>query len=292
MNKIDKIKLKLTLGFIRSIKPGWRANAVAKTVLFLLRALKPRKNVAYKTMEMTFPDISEAEKARLLDECYSNLAWGGAEVMAWQSNPQLIDDLTCEVEGKEHIDEAFSAGKGVIMITAHISNWEHAAAWIGRHFGATGIAQHSDNQFQKELVNALRATSGLKVMGKEEPMMHVVGLLRHKGVLGVVSDQLAGREGIKAPFFGHETTTAIGVALFSYMTGAPIIAGRCVRLGPFNLKMKFSEPIKWVKDKTKSRDEQIREITIKANEAIEDMIRETPGQWLWLHKRYKDIVKY
>ena len=61
-----------------------------------------------------------------------------------------------------------------------------------------------------------------------------------------------------------------------------------MRIAPFRLKIVFEAPIEW--EKGTDRDSTIEDITVKVNLALEKMIKRTPGQWLWQHKRFKDVI--
>lgn len=284
-------KVDSALSFLKCIaKPGWRANALVKFLLGCTALTKPRKAVAEKNFELVFPNSTAEQRKQWLNECYENLAWLGVEMLAWQDNPELLNEWTTEVIGREYLDNAYAQGKGVLFLTAHISNWEYAAAWTAYNYDLWGIAQHNESPFQKELISRLRATSGLKVIGKEEPMIRVISVLKKNGGLGLVSDQHAGSEGITAPFFGIDCCTAQGIAVFAYLTKLPVLPVRSIRLAPYKFKIEVLPPIEWEKKAT--RDETVYDIVCRTNEVLEYWIKDTPGQWLWLHKRYKDVVDY
>ena len=279
-------KVKATLAFAKTIKPGWHADILAKPLIAALRILRPRSAVAKRNMDFVFPGISHMEKVHLLDESYKNIVWTTLELFSWQRDAKIINEWTSEIQGREYIDAAFAGGRGVIFVTAHIGNWEHAAAWVGHNYDMTGIARHPDSSYQKELINAMRLSTGLKIMGKDEPMTRAVGILKKNGGLGIVSDQHGGGEGITTPFFGIETQSAQGAAVFAYLTGAPIIPVQSIRLSPFHFRIEVSPPITWHKEK--DRTATINAITVLVNKAIENMVLRTPGQWLWEHRRFRE----
>lgn len=280
-------RTELFLKFARFIKPGWRANITAGIMLPLVRLAGPRRRVAEGNIALVFPEKSPAERRKILLESYENMVWTCIETLAWQKDPSLVDEWTVEVEGRQYIDAALEKGKGAIIVSAHIGNWEHTAAWIGRNCRGVGIARHPDSRLQKEIIQALRTRTGLKILGKEEPMTRAIAVLRRNDTLGLLSDQHGGREGIKVPFFGQETSTVQGAAVFAYVTGSPIIPIQSCRLRPFRFKIMAEPPIKW--EKGKDRDSTIRDITALVNEELEKMIRRAPGQWLWQHRRFREI---
>ncbi len=277
------------LKFAKTIQPGWSATVWASVLLSLLKLIGPRRRVAADNIALVFPEKSPTEKKKILTESYKSMVWTCLEMLAWQRDPALVDKWTVEVEGKQYIDDAFAKGRGIIAVSAHLGNWEHTAAWIGRNCRGVGIARHSDSLWQKKIIQALRTSTGLRILGKEEPMTKAIAVLRRNDTLGLLSDQHGGREGIKVPFFGQETSTVQGAAVFAYLTGAPIIPIQSYRLEPFHFKIILAPPIKYVK--SADRKSTIRDITILVNRELEKMIRRAPGQWLWQHRRFREIIK-
>lgn len=280
-------KVRAALAFARWIKPGFRAGLVAEPLLAILRMVHPRRDIAEKNMEIVFPGISAGEKRRLLRESYENMIWTGVEMLAWQRDKSLINKWTVEAEGTGYFDEALAAGRGIVTFSGHIGNWEHAAAWSGYNYHSTGIARHSDDKFQRELINELRTSTGLNIMSKTEPMLRAVELLRHNKILGIISDQHGGNEGLMAPFFGQTTSSAQGAAVFAYLTGAALIPIQDIRIEPFKFRIIISKPIEW--QKAADRKTTIYNITLLVNKALEEMVRRAPGQWLWEHRRFREI---
>lgn len=280
-------KVKAVIAFAKQIKPGWRANALAASLLLPLRCIKPRKRIAMKNIDIAFPELSHEEKKKILVESYDNMVWTGVETFAMQRNPNIRDGWIQEVDGKEHFIAAMAAGKGIIGLAGHIGNWELAASILAANVPITAIVRNPDNKFYSELIQATRERSGIKTLDKREPMLRGISVLRGNEVFGIMPDQHGGREGIMAPFFGVETSTLPGPAVFAYLTGAPIIPIQIIRLEPFKFKMIIDPPLEW--EKLGDRDSTILDITIKANRCIEKMIRRAPGQWLWQHRRFKEI---
>ena len=276
------------LKFADMIKPGTAANIMASSLSGILKLASVRKTVALNNMKIVFPDKSEEELNRLLSESYESMVWTGMELMAWHKDPSLINKWVVSYEGMEYVDKALKNGRGIIGLSGHIGNWEHAAAWMGYNYGGTGIARHSDSPVQKELISELRAVSGLKILGKEESMTKVISLLRKNGMIGLLSDQHAENEGIKVPFFGKVTGTVVGAAVFAYLTEAPIIPIQSIRIAPFKFKIIIDAPVEWVK--LADRESTIRETTIRVNKTLERMILRAPGQWLWQHRRFRELT--
>lgn len=281
-------KVKLFLKFAHLIKPGRRANILAALFIWLIKFIGPRKKVARENVEIVFPGISEEEREKIVAESYESMIWTGIELLALHKDPSIFDEWVEYVGGLEYMKEALEKGKGVVIVAAHIGNWEFANIWLGKQANTAAIVRESDSLFQRELIAELRSQGKVHLIDKKEPMTRALAYLKKNGVLGIMSDQHAGGEGIKAPFFGHEIGTVIGPAVFAYLTGATILPLTFSRVAPFKNKIMIEAPIPWTKGP--DRDSTVREITILVNQALEKQILRAPGQWLWQHRRFREIT--
>lgn len=280
------VKVRACMAFAKSIRPGWRANALAGLLIFILKLLGIRKKVALENIALCLPEKTRGEREKIVAESYESMVWTGVEMLAWQKDVSIVDRMLVEISGREYIDEALAAGRGAIIISAHIGSWEYAAAWIARHYPCHCVVRHSDSPFQRELIEEMRETSGLMTISKDASMKRVITVLRKNGVFGLLADQHGGDEGLLVPFFGRLTRTPAGPAAFSVLAGAPMIPFMARRLEPFKFSITVSPPMPRP-DKNLSRDEAIADLTARMNREFEKMIIENPGQWLWQHRRFR-----
>ena len=280
-------KVKAALRFADTIKPGIWTRSIAEILSFTLRLIAPREKTALKNIETVFPGISSSKKEDILAASYENMVWTGLELMSLHKNPELIKEYVVEEEGVEHLKNALARNKGAILISCHIGNWELSAAWGAQLCNMAAIARSADNEIHREIIEELRKAENTWIIDKTEPMTRVLGHIKNKGAIGLLSDQHAGNEGIVVPFFGRETGTVKGAGVFAYLTGAPIIPYMAERIAPFKLKIKVYPEVKW--EKGPDRDSTIKDITVLCNSALEQMIRDNPGQWLWQHRRFREM---
>ena len=113
----------------------------------------------------------------------------------------------------------------------------------------------------------------LKAIGKNECVIFVL-------------DQFMGKPyGIENTFFGRKTGTAYGLALFAIKTGSPVLPLYTYRDEKLRTHMVFLEEIPL--EKIEDRDLQIKVMTQKYTDKIEEIVRQKPGQWMWVHRRWK-----
>lgn len=266
--------------------PGWRAGALARCIELCTFIARPRRQVALANIDIAYPGCSGDFKEKILREVYRHLAWMTAETLALQKDPAQCLEWVAATEGEDLLARAAGGGKGAVLLTGHLGNWELLAAWLcQRGYPLTAIIRDPDDADYRETISEFRTRVGLKTLPKQANMKTAVDLLRRGGFLGILSDQLAGRsEGIRVPFMGKPTYTFAGAAALGILAGSPILPVFSYRVAPFRHRVIVRPPIPFPEEG--DRKARILELTRRCNGAIEDAIRTEPGQWLWLHRRW------
>jgi KDO2-lipid IV(A) lauroyltransferase len=257
---------------------GW----VGRT--FVGRLANPR--LVRRTIGVPFPDLSEAEADRLIDDMSENVGrvLGEAlhlEAFAGPGNPRLV------LSGTEHIEAARARGRGILFIGGHFANWElFEVALAGLGLDGAKVLQHPNNPFVLEMAARHRYAYGLneQIASGEGVFTRVCEALRAGRVVQMLADQRTAK-GAKVPFFGVETTTNLVPARAARETGAPVILMSIRRLGPARFAITFHPPRSFG-----PTDDEIA-IMRWVNAFYEDELRATPGQWLWGHPRWADVFR-
>lgn len=187
------------------------------------------------------------------------------------------------IEGREHIEAAFTKGRGVILITPHLGNWE----LLGIILSLSGyplsplVKTQQGNAFD-QFVNDHRKHFGMRPIPVGFTLRPVLGALKENRMCAYVMDQNPGQSGIEAEFLGRKARIARGAALVAQKTGAQVLAGSIIRIGPWRHLVKIN-PIELVR--TENPTEDIRRYTQLFSEHLSARIMEAPEQWLWSYKR-------
>jgi KDO2-lipid IV(A) lauroyltransferase len=115
----------------------------------------------------------------------------------------------------------------------------------------------------------------------------ILTALRKGELVGIAPDQSGPKEGPYVAFFGRCASTHQGPAVFSLRTGAALVLATCVRQNDGSYEIFFEEIP--AEDLTGDSPENILELTRRHTQALERKIRSHPGQWLWLHRRWKHL---
>jgi len=196
-------------------------------------------------------------------------------------------DITSMVELDGSIIRKYTAGgRGVIVLTAHMGNWELLGARVvAEGFKLTVIGKNLRDVWLNRLMHRLRKSAGVENISKGKGIFNpVVEALQRNEIVGLLADQNAGSDGCFVDFFGKTASTFTGPAVFAAHTGAVILPAFCIRQKDNSHKVIFYDPIF---PASPSNKETIYECAKEYTRCIERVVREYPEQWLWIHKRWK-----
>ena len=180
--------------------------------------------------------------------------------------------------GRQHVDTVAAHGKGGIMLTAHIGNWEMGAAVMDKlGFPVTVIALPHKNPKVNLLFNRQREAHGATVVPTNTAVRRCLGALRQGKFIAVLGDRDFGSFGEPLDFFGRKTLIPKGAAFFSCRTGAPIIPCFLMPLGNGRFSMCFEDPIF---PPAGGGDAAVLDLMRRYVVVIERKIKEDPTQWL------------
>lgn len=276
----------ICIAISKKFRQNWFSKFLIAFFSAILRLSHVRYGVAKKNIELCFPDMPKHKVKSTIAESYENMVRTGVELLSWQHNPNLIEKMIEQREGLDMVDKVYAQGKGLIIASIHMSNWELAAAFVSRRYNLLSVVRHADSDFQREFIETLRANSGLHTVSKSDPVIKLANHLRHGGGVALLSDQHEAK-GLQLPFFGHLSGTITGPAALSYLTKAPIIPAHIIRIAPFKFKF-FADDVIPIPDLP--RDEAIKKMTLDLNHAYEKMICRAKGQWLWQHRKFRNLV--
>ncbi|MFH0947219.1 MAG: lysophospholipid acyltransferase family protein [Planctomycetota bacterium] len=209
--------------------------------------------------------------------------------------PRLIEKRGLEdviqIEGRQNVEQALSLGKGVIVFTGHVGNWEVVAAAAE----PLGLKLHSvgrtmDNHLLDRFLTRERTRYARSVIPKEGGLREIVRVLRSGEAVAMLLDQHAGRSGIDVDFLGRPASTFRAAAELSVRFGLPLLGGFGVRVDDSpRFKLTFDPPLLPVPGADKNQE--VRRLTQAASDAIAERVMSHPEQWNWLHRRWRKKKK-
>lgn len=187
-----------------------------------------------------------------------------------------------EIKNIQFLTDALAEERGVVMVIAHLGNWELFAQLApelpGRRLST--IYQALGNSLIDAHVREVRARFGVEMFDRKKDLRKAAGILSEGGLVGILIDQHAGDQGIWTPFFGRLASTS------------PLAATLCRRTGAIPVPVSiYSQPDgKWEVVVGKPLAEHVEdpaEATACFNRNLEERIRVAPADWFWAHNRWK-----
>jgi KDO2-lipid IV(A) lauroyltransferase len=277
-------------GFLRAL-PHAATRTVGHGLGRLAHALDRRhRDIARRNMALALPEVPEAERARLVGECFRHF---GAALCDAISSTRFDAVEVCRrftLEGWEHLEAAEALGRGTFFLTAHIGFWELAPAVLGLYRGPVGIVvRPADNPWLNRELELLRGRFGNTSLPKRGAVRGMLENMRRRGRVGILVDQrVQAKEGIEVPFFGHPALTSPVLARMSLRTGAPVVPVSIYPAPRGRYHLIARPPIL---PPAEDRDDEglVADLTRRYLESAEEDIRARPSMWLWMHRRWDRV---
>ncbi len=273
------------------------SNYVYAITRFLGRAFfkieKRRSLLTKKNLKLAFGDkLSSEEIEELAKKSYDSLAITLAEIIMMLNGKIEPNDL---IKNKEEALKKFknyinSAKNGVVIITAHFSNWEVAAQFFPMNgYKMMGIGREGNNKLiEKKITTPFRQRYGNVNIYKHRAMIGVIKHLKKSGIVGMLIDQKSsGKSSIKVKFFDSWADTTSTIATLKLKYDPLILPVFMPRDSDGKYMPLVLEPVEYRADEVEDEKEKIRLMTQKYNNIIEGVVREYPEQWFWMHNRWR-----
>lgn len=238
-------------------------------------------------LETAFPDATPEWRRRVARASYRHLAREAVATFRLSNwSPDHVRRRTT-VRGLHGLKAALEEGRGAIVITGHLGNWEiGGAALAARGMSIDAVVFPQNNPlFDRHLTDA-RARLGITVIAKADAGRMVLESLRKGRVVALVADQNVRTRPVFVEFFGVPAATAKGPAVFALRTRAPVFFGVALREPgwPAHYRV-LIEPVPVAR--TGALKSDVLSLTRAHVALLEDHVRHAPEQYFWLHRRWK-----
>ena len=203
--------------------------------------------------------------------------WAHALALPHRSHEAVQQGI--RVEGREHVDAALAAGKGVIFAMPHVGYWDHGGAWVGFHWKQTVTAEALEPADLFRWFCEMRARHGMHVEPPGPAAMVALGAaLRRNEAVGLLCERDIVGNGELLEFFGHPARVPLGPAVLSLRSGAPLLPNAVFADGGLRAHGKILPPLMPVRSGSGLRADAVA-LTNRLLRCFEELIREHPEQW-------------
>ena len=276
-----------TLGHLPAPAAYGIGRGMGKIAYLLARNLR---RTGATNLRLAFPEKSDEERAQLLRECFDSLGrqLGLFSQMASRSREEL--EQLIEVRGWENLEAAVAVhGQKLVLYTGHLGAWELTSfgfSMLGHRFPF--LVRRIDNPRIEQMVDQVRTKFGNTTIDKLSAAREMLRIMRSgKTSIGLLPDlNTLDDEAIFIDFFGVPAATTFLVAKMALRTQTPIVPVFSPWDAEAGKYLIIVEPLISV-ETTGDEEADVRRVTAEITLRVENQIRQYPGQWLWIHKRWK-----
>lgn len=192
------------------------------------------------------------------------------------------------VQGLEHVEQGLDRGRGVVLVLAHMGNWDMAGVLLtSRGYPVNVIHDTLTPKRWNDRVQGIRALIGLRLIPVEGGVRQMLRALRRNEILAILIDRPMGREGVPVQFFGADTRVPGGAATLALRAGAPVVCAAILRKGD-GFEAQVSPLIEIQPCGDAQRD--VQALTQRVMSWLEARIRSHPDQWYMFRNMWPEAA--
>lgn len=230
-------------------------------------------------------EMNEKQIKTLARKCFINMGKMAVDVIRIRRHydPELKNII--DIDGLEHLDEVYKRGRGVIIPTGHIGNFELSAVYFAQMgYKVAVIGRELYDSHLDKFIRANREQMGMKLFDTRQSPREMIRWLNDGGMLGVLMDTDSFRvRSMFVPVFGRLSHTPVGQSIIALRTDTPVVPIICLRNGK-RYKIKVWPEIKIQRTDNFERD--VYNLTEKCTRIWEKTVMENKDQWIWIHNRW------
>lgn len=245
----------------------------------------PLRRVARDNLARCLPEFEPVQRRRILRRSLIETGKTALEAgYLWALTPARARTLLVGLEGREAVESARAAGRGVIIATPHLGSWEMAGQIGGLEWGIWSLYRPPRIPELEVLLRSGRTRLGSRLVRADTGgVKQLLTVLRQGGVAGILPDQDPGPgHGVMAPFFGVPANTMRLLPRLARRTGAAVFIAWCERLPRargYHVRIRPLPPA------VADPDPVVAATAL--NRAVEECVRALPEQYQWSYRRFK-----
>ena len=278
------------VGFLLKILPDIWVIKFQYALAWLAYTLsaKHRKRIT-DNLDLAFDSsLSDSEKKSIGIQAFMNLldTVFGIVKRDGMAKDKVLENIT--FENSEIIEAYQKEDKNFILITGHYGNWELLSQSIAIKFGLhlVGVGRKLDSDLMDEVLKRNREQFNVEMVYKKGAMKESIKAINKGKTLGVLTDQaIRKNQSIDVTFFGAKATHTALASILSRKFDLDLVPAYISTEDYKNYKVTIYPPIKSIK--TENQEEDLAILTQLQANVTEDVIKQNPMQWFWMHRRWK-----
>lgn len=205
--------------------------ALARSLADVLAPRFPAERAAVeRTVRRVLPAASADERARVVADVFRHFAMCFADLVT-ANRARRTERLLAAVVGAEHAHAAAAAGRGVVVVTAHVGNWELGGRLLARQLARPThvvVAAEADPRLERFLRGGPAPVRFVR-RGAPTAALSLVPALRRGDVVALQGDRALGTRGdVAVPFFGADAAFPLGPFVLARAAGVAVLPAFCL----------------------------------------------------------------
>jgi len=278
---LQYIPIALALGLGRLLPFDTRGRVAGAILGFGTRYLPPFRTRIQDGLDRVYPDRTASDHARIAASVGYNMGRTLSEILNNAEFCALQDRFQVSGPGLATLEQAKAEGRGAIIVSGHFGQWEAIRHVLKARGMETGAVYRPNNNiwYERHFLNGI-LSGGAPILPKGRTgVKDMVRHIRKGGFFAILPDQFY-HPGEKIPFLGHGARTSFAAAELALKYDLPMVPAFGTRQdNGTDIHVEFEAAI---------LHSTARDMMIEFNNRLSRRIRETPGQWYWLHRRWKE----
>jgi Kdo2-lipid IVA lauroyltransferase/acyltransferase len=249
---------------------------------------RTHRTIVRHNLHFAYPTWSDRQITDVARRTFRNFGAALMETLqlAGMSRGELL--ACCRLHGGDHMQRALGTGGGIILVSAHLGNWEIALQYLACRFGRPIhlVVKPFSPDLLDRRVNRLRTRFGNRIINKKQAFPAMLKALRGGGIVALMLDVSRRKQSVAVDFFGQRVRSSHAAALLATRCDAPVLPAFSYRTCEGVLSIEVG-PIISVQRSGDLRTDLKRNTQI-LTDAIETAVRKHPDQYLWMQRRWKD----
>lgn len=291
MDKIFLGLLKTTMALLQKLPHRLLVALLTRAVTFVQFLFPRYRSIAARNLEIAFPEKDQSWRADLL--LRSNREFGrliADSIRAPRLGKKWIEEHVDFKDRERYHELRNENAEGMLVITGHLGSFEllgHTGALLGSPMSV--VARDFKNPVVNSWWRSAREVNGNTIISRAGAYRKILNDLRQGRDVAILFDQNVTRNtAVFVDFFSRKAATTRAPALALLQTEVTLIVASLKYIGQDNYEVNWEQcDVKDVLDSDSPREEKIEEITRRMSRLYEDMIRDFPEGWFWMHRRWK-----
>jgi Kdo2-lipid IVA lauroyltransferase/acyltransferase len=255
---------------------------------FAARWVSLRRRVALENLARAFPEKAPVELEAIRREMTENLGEVLAEFARFGRPTPDPPLARMRLVNMESIRDALGGGRGALLLTAHFGNWELlGAALAASGLPMTVLGARQRNPLVESLLDRYRKNMGQKTLTVGKSLRPLIDAFAAGTCVATLADQDGGPDGFFLDFLGRPASVQAGLFRIAVRREIPVVTGFAVReeggwrgeVHPAEFPRAAATP--------EARETEARRLAALYTARVEAYVRAYPGQWFWVHRRWK-----